>query len=625
MKSIAILGCGGFIGSHLVEYILSNRDWHCVGVDINDTKLAHLNKSDRFQFIKGNIYNGIDLKRIISGADTVVSLAAICNPFFYNRKAISVIESNYENPVKVVRECAKQGKRLIHFSTSEVYGKTPAALGFKINDSEQILDEESTHLILGPISMERWSYACAKQLLERTIYAYGREENLNYTIIRPFNFIGQRMDYIHGVDGEGIPRVMACFMESLMFNRPLMVVNGGNNKRVFTYIDDAVDAVVRIIEQGDKTSGKILNIGNPINECSIAELAKLMIEIYPEVSNKIAGDNCKIKDVSATEFYGEGYDDSDRRIPNIDMATKLLDWKPQTNLKDTIKKTMRGFIEYYGAHLILLLILFATSTTPAKIEDIVYGKIGTLELSATLVTPENSTKQSPIVILLHEGGFRRGSKECFTDIAQELLEKDIASMSVQYRLVQEGGAYPEAVKDCLEAVYWLMHNGHKHRIDTSRIAIWGSSAGAYLGVMVSLAACLPKDIRRGHGEFKFSRPKITAVISSLGFYDWEKARFKGDGFIRTNEHYKEASPLNLTDCVSCNYLIIAADKDEFFNVEEAEEFTRRISANGKRAELQIKRQQSHAGICDGSSSFAKWAVPLSIVFLEKELREINHK
>ncbi|MBL8027906.1 MAG: NAD-dependent epimerase/dehydratase family protein, partial [Fibrobacteres bacterium] len=187
MKKIAILGSGGFIGSHLVEAILANSEWECVGIDTDNAKLSHIPSNSRFKFIKGDIYSIDDTSKAIDWADTVVSLAAICNPAYYNTEPIRVIESNYDKPLRIVRECTKKKKRLIHFSTSEVYGKTEAALDCDTGGRDIVLSEESSHLILGPVNRQRWSYACAKQLLERMIYAHGFEEGLEYTIIRPFN------------------------------------------------------------------------------------------------------------------------------------------------------------------------------------------------------------------------------------------------------------------------------------------------------------------------------------------------------------------------------------------------------------------------------------------------------
>ncbi|MBL8025013.1 MAG: alpha/beta hydrolase [Fibrobacteres bacterium] len=267
-------------------------------------------------------------------------------------------------------------------------------------------------------------------------------------------------------------------------------------------------------------------------------------------------------------------------------------------------------------HKLILLLLFALKIFSA--EDIVYATVNGKRLMATLYKADSKTK-SPCVVLLHEGGFRRGSRECFVDIGNDLALRGISALSVSYRLVQEGGAYPEAVKDCIEAVYWLMKNGSKYNIDTSRIGVWGNSAGAYLAVMVSIAGGLPEDIKKGHGQFKFDKPRVKAVISSLGFYDWEKSKFRGDGFIKVNSHYAEASPIRYAESSDADYFLIAAGNDEFFSTDQAKSFSAAVKANGRQVELNIKQWQKHAGICDMTGEFAQWVIPLSVDFLTRKL------
>ncbi len=344
---VLILGCGGFIGSHLVERLLKEEAFLVSGVDIRSDKIGHLIGKPGFTHVSGDVYNLPGLEDLIKSADVVISLTAICNPYFYNKIPLEVIKANYDFPAQIVEQCAKNGKWLIQFSTCEVYGKTPATLSSKLEDTPFVLNAETSPMILGSVQMQRWSYACAKQLLERLVYSYGMEKKLPFTIIRPFNFIGPRMDYIPGVDGEGVPRVIACFMEALMFNKPLKLVDKGKSMRAFTDIRDAVDAIVLMLKKPDKSQGCIFNIGNPQNEISISGLADLMINLYPGLSNSPLPGNCRSVSVSSEEFYGQGYEDSDRRIPDIGPAIALLGWTPRISLKDALKNTMTGFIDQY--------------------------------------------------------------------------------------------------------------------------------------------------------------------------------------------------------------------------------------------------------------------------------------
>lgn len=349
--AVCMLGCGGFVGSHLLSRLLDEGSFKVVGIDIDASKIRSLLDHPRLTFLHLDLHDTERVRQLVEQSDTVISLAALCNPSLYNTIPLDVIEINFMGPLEVVKMCAELNKWLIHFSTSEVYGKTVGAYtpGIAYDDEAVMLNEDTTPLIMGPVSAQRWSYAAAKQLLERTIYAYGFEKGLDYTTIRPFNFFGPRMDFIPGIDGEGIPRVLACFMEALMKHKPLQLVDGGKNHRTFTYIDDAVDAMMAILANREKAAGQIFNIGNPDNGVTIAELADLMISVYTELHPESAERGIEKENISARDFYGEGYDDSDRRVPDITKARKLLGWNPRTRLVDGLRKTIAYYVEEYQA------------------------------------------------------------------------------------------------------------------------------------------------------------------------------------------------------------------------------------------------------------------------------------
>jgi UDP-apiose/xylose synthase len=348
--TICILGCGGFIGSHLVGRILSGTGWQVRGIDRDGTKIAELAGNPRFLFAKAAIGSSGIVDDFIAASDVVVSLAALCNPSLYNTIPLEVIQSNFTAPLRIVEKCSELKKWLIHFSTCEVYGKTAShAAQRRFNPETDTFREDETPLVLGPVRAQRWTYACAKQLLERAIFAHGFERGLAYTIVRPFNFIGPRMDFLPNTCGvEGVPRVLACFMDSLLSGKPLKLVDGGKNSRSFTFIDDAIDAVMAILERPRKAKGQIFNIGNPANETTIAGLADLMIWIYHELRPGGAASPAVIETIPSAEFYGEGYEDSDRRIPDISKARSLLDWEPKTSLFSAMKTTMAYYIREYG-------------------------------------------------------------------------------------------------------------------------------------------------------------------------------------------------------------------------------------------------------------------------------------
>jgi len=344
--SITIIGCGGFIGSHLIDRLLAATSRRITGIDLASDKITRHLGNERLTFKKIDMHDIASVRPYVEQGGTVMLLAALCNPALYNTRTIDVIDVNCIGTIPLVKMAAEAGARLVYFSTSEVYGRTAASLAGRGDDVEQcLLREDQSPFILGPVQAQRWSYACAKQLIERYIFACGRERGLNYTIVRPFNFIGPRMDFIPGIDGEGTPRVLACFLSALMRGEPLKLVDGGRNRRCFTYINDAIDACVKLLERPEAAKNQVFNIGNPANETTIAGLARLMIRLW---RRQVPGaGQAAVEEVSAARFYGPGYEDSDRRIPDISKARKALGWEPETGLETALEVTIKAYIDQY--------------------------------------------------------------------------------------------------------------------------------------------------------------------------------------------------------------------------------------------------------------------------------------
>ena len=350
------LGGGGFIGSHLTVRLL--RDGHIVTVvDQYDDKIREFQHIDRLKVIKTDIRNSKwNLLDLVQESDVVIDLIAYANPGLYVRMPLDVFHLNFVENLKIAEACVKKNKRLLQFSTCEVYGKTPASfLNGALQDSSDprhaIFSEDTTNFIMGPVNKHRWIYASAKQLLERVLHAYGLEDKLNYTIIRPFNFIGPKIDYLP-TDVDDVPRVFSFFMNALLKGSQMSLVDGGYNKRCYTYIDDAIEAISRIVDNPNGICDRqIFNIGSPENEISIRELAYMMRDIYDKTFREPGKVLSDIVEVSATEFYGKGYEDSDRRIPDIAKAQKLLGWKPQWKLRNLLEQTMQFYIrEFTESH-----------------------------------------------------------------------------------------------------------------------------------------------------------------------------------------------------------------------------------------------------------------------------------
>ena len=332
---IMILGANGFIGSALTSAILRERDWEVYGIDLSDNKLGELPRNARFHFVEGDItINKEWVEYHVKKCDVVMPLVAIANPAQYVTHPLKVFELDFEANVEVVRHCVKYGKRLIFPSTSEVYGMS----------ADAVLDEESSPLVYGPINKQRWIYAASKQLLDRVIYAYGVRDGLDYTLFRPFNFIGPNLDNIEEPK-EGSSRVFTQFLSNVLYRRPIKLLDGGRQKRSLTYIDDAIECLLTIIENKDgRASRGIFNIGNPDNCVSIRELAERTIAIaqeFPELREVARA--TEIIEVSAGEYYGKYYQDIQVRVPAIEAARRVLGWSPSTDLDTAIRRT----IDYY--------------------------------------------------------------------------------------------------------------------------------------------------------------------------------------------------------------------------------------------------------------------------------------
>ncbi len=354
-KTVCIVGVAGFIGSHLLEKIIRERTWNVLGCDmVSPLKIQQLLGAEkkwagRFSFTQMDIVKEpAKLKELIKQSDVVINLAAICNPSEYIKQPVNTINSNFTDAIDCINFCVEFNKHLIHFSTCEIYGRTLSSYGLPADEPKNyLLDEETTPMIMGPVSAQRWCYACAKQLVERLIYAHGTENNLKFTIVRPYNWIGPRMDYIPGVDGkdDGQPRVLASFMTALMKEEPLVLVNGGEVFRTFCAVEDAIDAVCKMVEAPEKSQGHAFNVGNPDNNIKVSDLAEMMINMYSEITGKPKGTT---RTVSGVEYYGPGYEDSDLRIPSMRLIQQQLGWTPPTSLKAAMEATMKVFIEKYA-------------------------------------------------------------------------------------------------------------------------------------------------------------------------------------------------------------------------------------------------------------------------------------
>jgi nucleoside-diphosphate-sugar epimerase len=335
MKKILILGVNGFIGHHLTRQILESTDWEIYGMDMQAERIADLLPERRFRFFEGDItINREWIEYHVKKCDVLLPLVAIATPATYVREPLRVFELDFEANLPIVRAAVRHRKRLIFPSTSEVYGMCADAQ----------FDPERSDLVLGPINKPRWIYSCAKQLMDRVIHAYGQQDGLDYTLFRPFNWIGAGLDSINTAK-EGSSRVITQFLGHIVRGEPIRLVDGGTQKRAFTYIDDGIGALMKIIANaGSVATGKIYNIGNPENNYSVRELAQMMLALagtYPEYRESAAA--VTIVETTAAEYYGSGYQDVQNRVPKIDNTCAELDWAPKVGMEEALRRIFDAY------------------------------------------------------------------------------------------------------------------------------------------------------------------------------------------------------------------------------------------------------------------------------------------
>ena len=335
MPTILILGVNGFIGHHLSQRIIASTDWEVYGMDMQSERIADLLQEKRFHFFEGDItINKEWIEYHIKKCNTVLPLVAIATPAAYVREPLRVFELDFEANLPIVRACVRYKKHIVFPSTSEVYGMCA--------DAE--FDSETSNLVLGPINKPRWIYACAKQLMDRVIHAYGQQEGLDYTLFRPFNWIGSGLDSINTAK-EGSSRVITQFLGHIVRGEPIKLVDGGTQKRAFTYIDDGVSALMRIIaNENGIASGKIYNVGNPLNNYSVRELAQMMLDLaltYPEYRD--TAKQVELVDTTAEAYYGTGYQDVQNRVPDISNTCAELGWQPTVTMEESLKRIFDAY------------------------------------------------------------------------------------------------------------------------------------------------------------------------------------------------------------------------------------------------------------------------------------------
>ena len=336
-KSVLILGVNGFIGSHISERLLDSGKYDVYGLDLRHNYIDHLLDRPGFHFREGDISIHREwIEYHIRKCDIVLPLVAIATPIEYTRNPLRVFELDFEENLRIVRYCVKYNKRIIFPSTSEVYGMC----------EDPQFDEDNSKLVTGPIRMQRWIYSTCKQLLDRVIWAYGAKGQLQFTLFRPFNWIGPRLDSLTSAR-IGSSRAITQLILNLVQGSPIQLIDGGEQKRCFVDIKEGAEALFRIIEnENNCCAGKIINIGNPANEASIKTMAEMLVKKFDEhpLRSKFPPFAGYLV-VESGAFYGKGYQDMQHRVPSIRNARKFLNWEPKISLEQSIETTLDFFLQ----------------------------------------------------------------------------------------------------------------------------------------------------------------------------------------------------------------------------------------------------------------------------------------
>lgn len=338
-KHVLILGVNGFIGNALSERLLRSEKYEVHGMDIRSNYIQNLIGRPGFHYEEGDISIHREWTEYhIKKCDIVLPLVAIATPIEYTRNPLRVFELDFEENLRIVRHCVKYKKRVIFPSTSEVYGMC----------DEKEFDEDNSRLILGPIHMQRWIYSCSKQLLDRVIWAYGQKEGFKFTLFRPFNWVGPKLDSLNSAR-IGSSRAITQLILNLVEGTPIQLIDGGEQKRCFTDVSDGIECLYRIIENIDGCcDSQIINIGNPENDLSIRGLAELLLAKFEKHPLRpqfppFAG----FKIIESGSYYGSGYQDVQFRRPSIRNAKKLLDWTPKIDIETSVENTLSFFLQEY--------------------------------------------------------------------------------------------------------------------------------------------------------------------------------------------------------------------------------------------------------------------------------------
>jgi UDP-glucose 4-epimerase len=311
-----VTGGAGSIGSFVSEHLCRAGHQVIVLDNSKSLKIEHLFDTGRLQFVQDSVLNRDVVGRLVDRVDVVIHLAAIADPKRYVVEPLNVLHVNLGGSLILLDFCARQGRKFLFASTSEICGK-----------NEAVPWTEDADRVLGSTRINRWCYSTAKAAVEHYCFAYHQQEGLPFVVMRFFNVYGPRCDDL----GQG--RVIPIFLERFLRGLPVTVHGDGRQTRAFTYIEDTARAVVALALE-DQAANQVYNVGSAV-ETSILELAQTM--------KRVGGFDSPIEFQPHVEVFGESYEDIPRRIPDVSRLEAAIGWRAETDLETGLSRT----IDYY--------------------------------------------------------------------------------------------------------------------------------------------------------------------------------------------------------------------------------------------------------------------------------------
>ena len=304
-----ITGGAGFIGSHLADALIARGDTVTILDNMSTGSQANIAHLDgKITIHTGDIRDQALVEKLVADSDIVFHMAAALGVKNIMEHTIESIDRNFNGSEVVLNAATKHNKRLIIASTSEIYGKNP----------NQPLHEESDRVV-GPPQKIRWTYSDAKALEEAVAHTLHKTHGLKVTTVRFFNTVGPRQT---GQYGMVVPR----FIQAALTTEDIVIYDDGSQSRVFCHVEDAVRAVITLSET-DSTIGDYFNVGG-VGETTVKELATKIIER--------TNSNSTIKHIPYTDAYPAGFEDMQRRVPDITKIKKTINWQPTHTLDSII-------------------------------------------------------------------------------------------------------------------------------------------------------------------------------------------------------------------------------------------------------------------------------------------------